>query len=424
MRKNSYRRKLNLESLESRKCLATTAAVSSGNLTITSDSAADLLLQQTAADSWTVSDGANPVGNFSGITGNVTVKTSSANDTIEVDLNGQTAPKSIVVQTGNGTNSVNVHGGTVVKNLDIVGGSGDDSVTISGATVNSLTRLITGHGNNDVALTNSTLLKTLGISTGSGEDRIVLGNGIDPVSIAGIAAVIDKGGPLDELEVSSGVSLGALLTSAVNDVALRVGSEVTGGVLIRGGRDVANSLTLAGVIDGSVVFTGSTSVDSLNQTATSTIGGSLVAYTKGGDDWVEIEGDIGNSVYLDTNSGNDTVSLSGAVGNHASIYLGSGDDFFELLGTIGVAPANSSRFRLDGGSGNDQLALRAGSEVNGQASVNLGAGDDILVVDDSAMIVAASILGGTGNDTYYGTLPRSGIVQKLFELFSTDPAPF
>jgi Ca2+-binding RTX toxin-like protein len=102
----------------------------------------------------------------------------------------------------------------------------------------------------------------------------------------------------------------------------------------------------------------------------------------------------------------------------------SGNDLFELTGKIGVAPGTTSRLSIDGGLGNDRVALRAGSEVNGSAVINLGAGDDELALDDLALVVSALFNGGTGSDKYYGTLPRTGVTQTSFETLLVIPPPF
>ena len=78
---------------------------------------------------------------------------------------------------------------------------------------------------------------------------------------------------------------------------------------------------------------------------------------------------------------------------------------------------------IDAGNGADQVAIRAGSKVNGQLSVNMGANDDAFFLADLANVTSASINGGSGSDTYYGTRPRANVVDKFFELFGLVP-PF
>src|SRR5262249_46662307 len=134
------------------------------------------------------------------------------------------------------------------------------------------------------------------------------GDGATPLSV-GAAAILDNGGSLDSVNVSSGVVLGGLLTSRVNDVTLQQGSEVTFGVLDRAVVNCNNSLKLQGKVDGNVAFIGNTLADTITLAADASIGGSLRAHTADGDDVVDLEGKIGNSVLLDTGAGNDSVRL-------------------------------------------------------------------------------------------------------------------
>lgn len=422
---NQGKRKFFLEGLEQRTCLAAAVTLSAGNLLVTNDFAADLVVTQTAADTWTVTDAGSPVGvgTFTGVTGNVTIRTQTADDQIEVDLNGQTAPKCVIVDSGAGADQVSIHGGTIGQTLDLRSGGGDDTVTVDGTTVNGLVNINTGNGTNGLSVTNSSS-KWLSIATGDGDDTVTLGDGTNPVTVTNAARIYDNGGPNDVVTVKSGVSLGSLMTTHVNNVSLETGSDITGGLVFISGYNVANSLSLQGTVDGNVAYYGSGGSDSLTLGAAAAVGGSVGMLSDGGADTVDLQGLITNSLLLEMGSGSDQVHLGGQIGNKATISLGTGDDFFELLGKIGVAPATSSRLWLDAGAGNDRVALRAGSEVNGSALINMGAGDDELASDDLALIISALVNGGSGSDKYYGTLPRAGVTQTSFETLLTTPPPF
>ena len=423
--RNRKGRNFRFEMLEGRACLAAAASVTTGNLTITDDVAADLVVTQTAADTWTVTDGGNPVGagTFTGVTGNVTIKTSAADDSIAVVLTGQTAPKCVIVDAKGGANEVSVTGGTIAQTLDLKAGAGDDTFTVDGVTVNGLTQINTGNGNNTLVLSNGGS-KSLHIVTGSGDDTTTIGDGTSPYSVTGTTRINDNGGPNDVVTVASGATLGNLQTTAVNSLTLAAGSDLTGSVSFSGGYNTANQLTLEGTVDGSIYMYGSGGTDTLTSTAGSVVGGSVSAYSSSGDDNFDLAGTILGSAYLDTGAGIDAVTLGGQVGNRVWAWLGSGADFFELTGKIGVAPGTTSRLTLDAGTGNDQVALRAGSEVNGTATINMGAGDDELAVDDTALIIAALFSGGSGSDKYYGTLPRTGVTQVSLETLLVIAPPF
>ncbi len=425
--KNRKVRNFRFETLEGRICLAAVASVDvSGNLLITNDMAADLVVTQTAATEWTVTDFGVPVapGTFTGVTGNVTVRTSGANDQIQVTMTGQVAPRCVIVEAGAGANGVHITGGVVAQTLDLRAGSGADMFTVEGVTVGGVTYINTGHGANTVSISGGSS-GTLIIATGADDDTVTIGDGITPYSVAGTTRVYDNGGPNDLLTIADKVTLGHLITNHVNTVSLLPGSALTGSLSFTSGYNVANQLNLAGAIDGTVYMYGSGGIDTLTTTAGSVVGGSVNAYLYGGDDLINLAGTIINSAYFDTGAGNDDVSLYGLVGNRVSAVLGIGDDFFELWGNIGVAPGTSSRLGLDAGSGNDQVVLRNGSQVNGSATINMGAGDDELSLSDTALIISALFNGGTGlNDKYYGILPRAGVAQVAFEVFLANPPPF
>jgi hypothetical protein len=420
-------RNFRFEALEGRICLAAAASVDlSGNLLITHDMAADFDITQIAATEWTVTDAGVPVGpgTFTGVTGNVTVRTSAADDVIQVTMTGQTAPRCVIVESGAGNDEVLITGGTVALTLDIRTGSGDDEITVEGVTVNGVKYINTGHGANTVSVSDGSA-GTLIIATGADDDTVTIGDGVTAYSVTGIARVYDNGGPNDLLTVADNVTLCHLITNHVNTVSLAPTSALTGSLYFTSGYNVLNQLNLAGAIDGSVHMYGSGGSDTLTTTATSVVGGSVNAYLSYGDDNINLAGTIVNSLYLDAGAGDDTISIDGLVGNRVSALLGLGNDFFELLGNIGVAPGTTSRLGLDAGSGNDQVALRDGSEVNGSASINMGAGDDELSLGDTAFIISALFNGGTGlNDKYYGNLPRTGVTQVSFEVFLANPPPF
>ena len=158
--------------------------------------------------------------------------------------------------------------------------------------------------------------------------------------------------------------------------------------------------------------------------ADAVVSGNVNAATFGGDDTIDLQGDVFGSLHAETGAGDDKVTAAGLIGRNALVGLGDGADFFELTGQIGVAPSTRSQVLIDAGRGNDQVAFRATSQVNGSALINLGAGDDSLAIDDAAVLIGAYVNAGVGNDTYYGTLPRTGLTQKQFETLLVIAPPF
>jgi hypothetical protein len=408
-----------LESLEARVVLAS-GVVSSGNLMITSNTAADLLVEQTAANEWTVSDGGVEITGspFAGVTKNVSIRTFNSDDTIQVDLGGFTAPRSLIIQAGAGENNISIANGTVAGVLDVRSGSENDIWSISNLTVNSLSQISLGHGDNTLEISASTFKNRVNILTGNGTDGITLGDGVDPVAFNNSLYVLDAGGADDTLLVNDEVTVKrVLVTDNVNEVTIEAGAEVQGSMLFDGGFEVDNSLTLHGVVDGNLSFYGNFADDELTLSASSVVGGAVTAYMRAGNDTATFAGTIGRTLLIDGQGGDDTIHLGGLVTQRATIYGGNGADAINFTGTIGVAPSTSGRLTIDAGAGDDEVAIRAASRVNGQLSVNMNSGNDGFALHDAALLTSGLINGGTGTDSYFGTRPRANVVDKLFEIF-------
>jgi hypothetical protein len=405
------------------------ATVTSGNLTVTDDTAANLTITQTGANSFTVFDGATPVsgGTFTGVTGTITVTTSSSDDTVTIDLGNFTAPSSISVNLGDGANSLTVKNGTITGYLFVQGGGGNDTVTTTNLTVNGNTTVYAGAGDNNVTMTSGTMKGYLTIVTGSGIDTVVLGDGATALTVQKSVIFSDGGSPDDSLDLKAFVTIvGTLYTYAVNTVTMEQGSEIQSSIVYWGGYNVANNLWVGGVVDNYVYYYGSSGVDELDVIVTATIGRSVYAYMGAGDDIVDVDGTISASLYVDGGDGNDTVTLGATslIVASSAIYLDAGNDTLNVYGSIGLTGSTASRLTVDAGSGNDTVALRSGSAVNGLAQINMGAGDDQFAVDDAATFAALFVNGGSGSDSFYGNTGRSGLVQVLFESFSAGPPPF
>lgn len=421
------RRPYAFEPLEDRRLLAATAQVTGGKLVVTDDVAALLVLTQTAANTWSVTDHGAAVGagSFSGVTGDVSVKTGSLADSLTINLQGFTAPKSLSVALGDGDNDLTIENGTLTANLAIAAGTGLDAVVLSGLSINGNSALALGALDNELTIEDGHLAGYLSLLTLDGDDTLTLGDNTHALAIDGDVVWNDRGGSGDALDVMNNVVLGHnLRTSAVNDVWLRSGSTLAGSLTDFGGAGVPNSLTLAGDIDGGVLFWGGSDVDTLDVQATSEIGRSLIAYLGAGNDLANVDGTIGGSLVIFGQAGDDTVNLFGNVIGSAAIWLGDGNDTLIVSGSIGIAGATSAKLVIDGGTGNDKVALRSTAVVYGSVQANLGAGDDSLALDDGASVAGVYISGGSGNDTYYGTLPRSGVQVRLVETMLPGPPPF
>lgn len=427
MRWSPRRRRLGFESLESREMLATTASVVSGALMISSDVATNLLIKQTSATAWQVTDNGNPVGagSFSGVTGNVIVQTSANNDNVTVNLQGNTAPKNVQANLGDGVNHLTLQGGSVRQGVLVNGGAGSDLIDLTSINVGPATNLLLGDGNNTVHV-NSGNLGSIYIGTGTGDDAVTLGDGTNALNFSSAVTFVDGGGPNDSLVMNNKVTIGLfyLQTIAVNSVVLNPGSKINGSLYVTGGYNVANSLEVHSQITGFATYTGSGGVDNVNFGSDASFGKAVLVTLGDGNDIANLQGTYCTTLNITGNGGDDNVSVGGTVGSTVVALMGDGNDLFSISAKIGTTPTLFSRLVIDGGNGNDKVAIRAAAVINGYVNVTLGAGDDQFSLDDAAFVVGAKIDGGAGTDTYYGTRPRTNVVDLAFETFLAGPPPF
>ncbi len=101
-------------------------------------------------------------------------------------------------------------------------------------------------------------------------------------------------------------------------------------------------------------------------------------------------------VSLQLSGGTNHVRFNGEVDQYFALY-GIGDDTVDLNGTVG----QGAKLMLGGGT--DRVTFGDSLKVNGNASVDLGAGNDTFVRDAGARVGSAAIDGGAGNDTFIGS---------------------
>jgi hypothetical protein len=368
--------RLGVERLEDRTVPAVTASVINGSLVVKDDGSAASNIAITAsdtnadgvADTFTVADGSTAVGTFNNVTRDVVLRLGGEDDTVSIDLGGLSAPRGIAAALGNGTNSLSIDNGTVKGSVSVLGGSGTDTVTLGGTkalTVNGSAALDLGDAANDV------------------------------------------------LHLRQATVQGYLLAFAANNVTLDAGSTVVGSVFLVGGTGgntvnlngtiegsavllsrqfgstAGSTLNITGTVDGNVGFLGSNQTDKLSLSASGSVGGSLIALLGGGDDTAAVSGTVTNNLVLDGGAGNDALTISGAVGNRTVVTGGAGDDTLTITGST--------------------------AKLTGAATVNMGAGNDKVTLDDSATITTLLANGGSGTDTFVGTRTRNGLTLVSFE---------
>ncbi|HEV3121855.1 MAG TPA: hypothetical protein VGY53_08140, partial [Isosphaeraceae bacterium] len=193
-------------------------------------------------------------------------------------------------------------------------------------------------------------------------------------------------------------------------------SQVMQNALVYGATSGAQAM-LNGHIGGSAAFIDVVGVSSVTTGGTASIGGNLGIITGGGNDQVNLGGQM-RSLYLDTGVGNDQVSVSALVDTSAEILLGPGDDTATLTGTIGDPGTQKGFLYLDGGPGNDSVTAASSFEINGIGIITLGTGNNTFILQPRGDQLAAIVIGGFGGtNTFVGNRNQLKYPPTGFQVF-------
>lgn len=348
------------ERLEDRATPALTASLgATGLLTISgvADNGSIAITQDaTTAGTFNVSDGSTAVTGspFTGVT-DIRLNLTSADDHVTIDLGGQAMSGNVTTNLGAGANTL------MVSNGDIGG-----TLAVSGEAIMNQGHNGNGNGNGDDDHDDDH-----GHGHGNGFANGGNGNG-------GNGFVQDT--------APDAITLAADATAG--NVIVRVG---TGGATVG----------LAGDVNGNVVigaFHGNRSSDGTTVMAAGGINGALLFIGSSQDDLLDVTGDVGRSVLAATFGGNDTVMVGGTVANRLILDTGSGNDSISVDGLVG------GRTLINAGSGNDTVTISATAQLAAPAAISLGSGNDTLVLDPAADILSLFASGGSGMDTFTGTV--------------------
>jgi hypothetical protein len=353
---------------------------------------------------------------------NVTVTTGAGDDTI--DLGGAQVAGTVTVTAGTGTNyfnlspenatdanvvgavkftatsvanehnSVQVISATLHNTLGVTTGASDDSVNLSGASITGNTTLSLGTGNNDaedgtgatiagnfsytatsvagstntVTLTSGAFGGTFGLTTGASDDTVNLAGS----TITGKATLNVGNGTNTVTDVDVTAAPTGLLT-AHSDLS------VTGGTgddsLDLSGANVTGKTTLA-------LGTGNNDVEAT--TAANFTGAFACTATSvaGATNTIDLlSSTFGNTVAITTGASDDTLDLSGAhaTGN-ATINLGAGNNNFQVIGSAAASFGGNLGVTATG-SGDNTITVgsaAATSGVTGGLTIATGSGDDVI----------------------------------------------
>ncbi|MEW4529462.1 hypothetical protein [Maioricimonas sp. JC845] len=426
-------RKLNVEALEERVLLAgsitfvgiqfvpglgqTAVFVGSGTdveLTIENDGVGNYVL--TGAPGTTLN-----VGAFSGSTFTTSAaQTAAVNGGVAVAFDFSTNTAS-TLNVGSGVLDVNFQ-----SDMGIRGGVGIDTVNIIGDSQiagNLITDL--GLGNDvvdmsDGAFPDATAVggnATLGL--GDGDNTVTLGQDIDGnlTVTAGNGSDTVLGETNGDLEGNATLNLG----SGTNTVTLMGSFEANADLTVNsdGGSDTV-TLSDSADVDGNLTLNLGEGTNTVNLINSSGVDGDLTVTSGSGADTVTLSdsafvggalglmlGDGINSVLLEdstsafdlnvmTGTGSDSVLITdtAVVTNNVNASLGAGVDDFDLLGTATIG----GNLMLDTGAGDDLANfLAAGTSIFGSTNINLGTGNDGLIIDGFHG-GDVTIMGGLGDD--------------------------
>jgi hypothetical protein len=221
-----------------------------------------------------------------------------------------------------------------------------------------------------------------GFATGFVANDVTVSGNVTTTGIEGGGVAAD--GPFSARNVVATTATGAASFSA-NGATTTV--HIAGNLTVFGpaGAGVSFNTGAQSEVQGNVTLTGGRFIDHFGASFRLRIGGNLTINLAGEDNTVGMGGsgfpvEVGGNLTIRTGDGNDTISLR----------------FVNILGATVITT----------GSGADTLNVENGANFAGTFFANLGNGDDLIALGQSAgasrpveFTAKATILAGTGNDT-------------------------
>jgi hypothetical protein len=309
----------------------------------------------------------------------------------EVGFFAASLDRTLSIKTGDGDDVVEMEEFELGDDLLVDTGAGEDRVFADSFIAADLVRIVTGSGDDPDVELESFNAKNVLIDTGSGNDGT--NNDDSPITVENASVEQDI-----KIFTGSGFDLVDVFFVEARDIIINTGSQDDEVVVI----DIALDRDLK-------IITGS--------------GRDFVVVA---DEEFGIE--IGRDLLIDTGSDTDEVYVEDAeIGRNALILLGSNSptssngqsmEASEFLSIDNVFVAGNAK--VDAGSGND-VVLVEDSEVGGKFTAIMGSGDDFLRICNSTA-GSALLDGGSGEDELESDLDPdhlpSNYTVKNFEYFS------
>jgi hypothetical protein len=364
-------------------------------------------IRQTAANTFTVFDGAANLGTFASV-GSIVYVGTDANDAVNLDLNGLTYTGNFFADTGNGDDTVVIMStggaGAITGNVTLTTGAGNDTVNLN-ATGTTAVRFGGSVEVADVLGRNTLALGNAVATTIIGGDLSVVG--FTTVTLGVPGATTSVGG-------SASFQMGLLgfpvALTAANGFSVGKDFSVQTGL----GADTVtlDSITVFGLtqlnlgdgndaasVNGTASFNGNFSLTEGGGNDSFTVSSAGVTFA---GDLAISEGDgnevlnlapagglftVAGNLRIQQGGGNNLTNLNASVAGDLRFDLGNGADSV----TVGTAPAGLLSWLS--GNGNDLLTLSP--TVDGQTwfvNIRFGNGDDTLTLGGSG---ASQVLTGT-----------------------------
>jgi hypothetical protein len=416
--------RLSLEPLEPRETPAggiVTVNVLNGSVTLTGDAAGnDVRLLETAANTVAImgqngtlvrlGTGGAAITEIDDvvITKNLTVRLGNGADHFDYTGTFNSRIDDIAVTTGTGDDTVSI-GFLFARNVSVVqgaaaGATDNDSVTINGSFRGNV--MLDDRAGSDTVTFTAAVLGNLTVANQDGADTVsiggVVGGNLAVTDTATKTTVAGNAFTLSNLQVGHNVTI----TSPGNFVqTITLGTVVVGGSLTVSAGSSAGLPTTVNVSNAVVgvnlSVSGGAGDDSVTL-ASVRVGKNLNVSNNAGTNTTTLDGaHVGGSLSVSGTSGSDTVNLGAnfgvVVGGNGTFNLGDGSNTL-AAGANGQSAEFGGNFSVTTGGGVDQITM-ALLTVQGNANVNLGAGNDLLTVQSSATFAGNTLVNaGAGDD--------------------------
>jgi S-layer protein len=366
------------------------------------ESALNLTVQQTAANTFTVKDGASTLGTY-GPVGYMIITGGNGADTITVDLNGLSYTGSILANTGAGNDVISItnNSGTAASiggDVTLLPGLGNDTALINAAgtsgalSIGGSVQVTDQLGNDTGNFGNDNAITTVGGSlTFQGMNSVQMTSSQnDRVGGSVNVSVVADAFPLIMQEGAVG---------GTNNFTVGGSFNITGGA--QGDVAFLRGMALGGNLNANMGEGANKLAISSSAATVTTVNGNLYQSGGTGSDTADLRGGVVNgNVTLNLGDGNDEIDLESfggqptVFGANLTINAGNGN---LTIGTVDAQVTGNVYFNL--GNGNTTVDFSAASSVGGTLNWHSGSGNNSLILEGGQQYLV-NVVFGSGDDTF------------------------